>query len=50
MEVSGRATGGWSEVWALHVGINEPCGFDLWEYGDLNWLSGDLRAMPFPWR
>ena len=28
-EVSGRARGSCSEVWALHVAINRPRGFDL---------------------
>ena len=28
--MSGRARGGWSEVWALQVTINRPRGFDLW--------------------
>ena len=28
-EASGRARGGWSEVWALQVAINGPRGFDL---------------------
>ena len=37
----GLEVGSYSEVRALHIAINQPRGFDLFKYGDLNWLPRD---------
>ena len=42
--MSGRARGGWSEVWALHVAINGPRGFDLYTAKNLIPIRGRKRA------